>query len=60
MRYPPPNPTTPIRWGDPRGIAIGYSAKDMVFIDPAYGPATNRPGAIGMIGEPGSGKSYNQ
>ena len=44
--------------GDPRGIAIGYSAKDMVFIDPAYGPATNRPGAIGMIGEPGSGKSY--
>ena len=44
--------------GDPHGIPIGYSASDMVFVDPAYGPATNRPGAIGLVGEPGSGKSY--
>ena len=44
--------------GDPGGVPLGYSGPNMVFVDPAYGPSINRPGAIGMVGEPGSGKSY--
>lgn len=44
--------------GDPGGVPLGYSGPNMVFIDPAHGPSINRPGAIGLVGEPGSGKSY--
>lgn len=48
--------------GDPRGIPIGINVSggqgEAVLLDPAYGPATNRSGSLGVFGALGSGKSY--
>ncbi|MGI9018773.1 MAG: ATP-binding protein [Euzebya sp.] len=48
--------------GDPRGIPVGMNVfggqPEAVLIDPAYGPATNRSGSLGVFGALGSGKSY--
>lgn len=48
--------------GDPRGIPIAIDISggqsSAVLLDPAYGPATNRSGSLGVFGALGSGKSY--
>lgn len=48
--------------GDPRGMLLGVTLEGGTFrpvlFDPAYGPATNRSGSIGVCGALGSGKSY--
>ncbi|MGH3452494.1 MAG: ATP-binding protein, partial [Haloechinothrix sp.] len=48
--------------GDPRGMLLGVTLDGGTFrpvlFDPAYGPATNRSGSIGVCGALGSGKSY--
>ncbi len=48
--------------GDPQGIPIGLNLSGgqpaLVLLDPAFGPATNRSGSLGIFGALGSGKSY--
>jgi hypothetical protein len=48
--------------GDPRGMVLGWSldvaTPRPVLLDPAYGPATNRSGSVGIVGDLGSGKSW--
>ncbi|MGH9149635.1 MAG: VirB4 family type IV secretion system protein, partial [Acidimicrobiales bacterium] len=48
--------------GDPRGMLLGVSldggtARPVLF-DPAFGPAEQRSGSLGAVGDLGSGKSY--
>ncbi|CAN5159366.1 ATP-binding protein [soil metagenome] len=45
-------------WGIPLGINVSGGQAEAVLLDPAYGPATNRSGSLGIFGALGSGKSY--
>jgi len=54
-------PFTGAGLGDPRGMLLGHTLDGGTFqpvlIDPAWGPATNRSGSVGIFGGLGYGKS---
>ena len=55
-------PCTTDRVGHDSGLLLGVTTDSglttPVLIEPAYGPSHDRSGCIGLVGQPGSGKSY--
>lgn len=56
-------PWTATQVGDPMGgpfaVPLHSGLTDVVLIDPSWGPQADSAGAVGVVGELGSGKSYS-